>query len=182
MYSVASVCRLAGIVPSTLRSWERRYGLFAERPTGDRRRYSPNDVEHITRLARLAQQGHPIGVMAVQDPEALAAFEAENDSLRRGDLNQRHLTRLIAAAEANDITALRAGLGEALAFLPPLDAISDVVSPFLTHIGQRWEEGRLEIYQEHLFTAATRQALLISAGFEAGGAAARRRGGCCSPR
>lgn len=174
MYSLASVCRLAGIRPSTLRSWERRYGLFQDRRPGDRREYTPADVEHITRLARLAERGHPIGVLAGKSPEALAALEADGDTRRRDDLSLRHLTRLIAAAEANDIASVRAGLGEALAFLSPLDAISDVLSPFLAHVGQAWVDGRIEIFQEHLVTAATRQALMISAGFEVGPRTGRR--------
>ena len=44
--TVSSVSDELGVSPSTLRTWERRYGLGpAQRETGERRRYQPEDVD-----------------------------------------------------------------------------------------------------------------------------------------
>ena len=46
--SVAAVARKLGIAPSTLRTWNRRYGIGpVDHAPGTHRRYSPNDVARL---------------------------------------------------------------------------------------------------------------------------------------
>ncbi|MDO4257892.1 MAG: MerR family transcriptional regulator [Actinomycetaceae bacterium] len=58
--SVAAVSLRLGISPSTLRTWERRYGLGAgDRPSGSHRRYLPDDVARLSRMVDLIHSGVP---------------------------------------------------------------------------------------------------------------------------
>ena len=52
--TVAAVARRLGVAPSTLRTWERRYGLGPTgREAGTRRFYAPSDVAVLDRMRRL---------------------------------------------------------------------------------------------------------------------------------
>src|SRR3954451_8863866 len=58
--TVAAVARRLGVAPSTLRTWDRRYGLGPSAHTaGAHRRYSPADVARLMVMRRLTLQGVP---------------------------------------------------------------------------------------------------------------------------
>jgi DNA-binding transcriptional MerR regulator len=66
---------MAGMPVATLRIWEQRYQ--AVRPTtapSGHRLYSATDVERVTLLRRLTQQGHAIGLLASLDIEQVRAL------------------------------------------------------------------------------------------------------------
>lgn len=56
--TVSAVARLLGVAPSTLRTWDRRYGLGPTGHTeGRHRRYAGEDVERLTRMQELVRNG-----------------------------------------------------------------------------------------------------------------------------
>ena len=58
--TMSSVSDELGVSPSTLRTWERRYGLGpAQRETGERRRYQPEDVDRRRMLPSCAPSPFP---------------------------------------------------------------------------------------------------------------------------
>ncbi|MFI5658518.1 MerR family transcriptional regulator [Streptomyces sp. NPDC051684] len=60
-----TVARRLGVSPTTLRSWDRRYGLGpARRSEGRHRRWSPDDVAMLEAMCRLTAQGVPPGEAA----------------------------------------------------------------------------------------------------------------------
>ncbi len=72
--TVTAVSVRLGISPSTLRTWERRYGLGpGDRRAGAHRRYLPADVARLTRMVELVHQGvspadAAASVLALADP------------------------------------------------------------------------------------------------------------------
>ncbi|MBD0669452.1 MerR family transcriptional regulator, partial [Streptomyces sp. CBMA156] len=53
-----SVARLLGVSPTTIRSWERRYGIGpSRRDPGHHRRWSPADIALLEAMCRLAARG-----------------------------------------------------------------------------------------------------------------------------
>ncbi len=56
--TVAAVARRLGVAPSTLRTWDRRYGLGSTgRAAGERRRYTPEDLARLEQMRRLIHSG-----------------------------------------------------------------------------------------------------------------------------
>ncbi|WP_030204651.1 MerR family transcriptional regulator [Streptomyces sp. NRRL S-87] len=59
--TTGAVARLLGVSPTTLRSWERRYGIgpAAERQEGRHRRWTPRDIAELEEMCRLTASGVP---------------------------------------------------------------------------------------------------------------------------
>ncbi len=65
MLTVAAVARRLGVAPSTLRTWDRRYGLGPSGHTaGSHRRYSADDLARLVVMRRLTVEGVPSGEAA----------------------------------------------------------------------------------------------------------------------
>jgi MerR family transcriptional regulator, light-induced transcriptional regulator len=70
-----TAARLAGLPVSTLRVWERRYGVVAAAKTESGQRvYSSHDVSRLRLLRQLTQAGHAIGTIATLELESLQAL------------------------------------------------------------------------------------------------------------
>ena len=70
-----TAARLADVPVTTLRVWERRYGVVAgvKSATGQRL-YSPHDVLRLKLLRQLTHSGHAIGTIATLELDALQAL------------------------------------------------------------------------------------------------------------
>ncbi|MCX5215085.1 MerR family transcriptional regulator [Kitasatospora sp. NBC_00240] len=65
--TTGGVARHLGVSPTTVRSWERRYGIGPERrEPGHHRRWSPQDVAVLEEMCRLTARGVPPGEAARQ--------------------------------------------------------------------------------------------------------------------
>jgi DNA-binding transcriptional MerR regulator len=70
-----TAARLAGLPVTTLRVWERRYGVVAaEKTASGQRVYSTHDVSRLRLLRQLTLAGHPIGTIAMLELEPLRAL------------------------------------------------------------------------------------------------------------
>jgi DNA-binding transcriptional MerR regulator len=73
-YAIGVVSRLTGIQPTTLRIWERRYGLVKPaRSEGRNRRYSDADIQRLSLVKTLVDAGHQISTVAQMTMEQLQA-------------------------------------------------------------------------------------------------------------
>ena len=73
-YGIGTVARLTGLTTHTIRAWETRHGaVTAIRDSAGRRRYSPAEVERLTKLKRLVDLGERIGNLAQRSAEELDA-------------------------------------------------------------------------------------------------------------
>jgi hypothetical protein len=71
-YGIGTAARLTGLTTHTIRAWESRHqAIAASRDTGGRRRYSPADVERLTKLKQLTDLGERIGALAGLSTAAL---------------------------------------------------------------------------------------------------------------
>ncbi len=82
-----TAARLAGLPVTTLRVWERRYGVVAAPKTATGQRlYSGLDVQRLRLLKHLTDCGHAIGTVAGLSAEALDALMAQEGSLKLSGL------------------------------------------------------------------------------------------------
>ena len=71
LYKIGAVAKRTGISPECLRAWERRYGLAPAERAGKTRFYSSSQVERLTSVKALLEQGHPISQLIQLDDDEL---------------------------------------------------------------------------------------------------------------
>ncbi|WP_297781623.1 MerR family transcriptional regulator, partial [Aeromicrobium sp.] len=82
-WGVGTVAARLGISPSTLRTWERRYGVGPSlRTAGGHRRYTESDIDRVSLTQRLIERGAPPSdatrvAHALGTRDLAAALEAE---------------------------------------------------------------------------------------------------------
>ena len=96
--------------------------------------------------------------------EGLSAAEAARAALERGQPSEGLLedaaARLLAAIERYDEAAVHAVLDESFAAFGLEAVLRDLILPTLTRVGLGWEQGTLEISQEHFASNLIRGRLL----------------------
>jgi MerR family transcriptional regulator, light-induced transcriptional regulator len=72
LYRIGTIATLTGIAVERLRAWERRYGLAPAARSGRTRFYNRAQLDQLTRIKQLIDQGHPISSLAGLTTEQLA--------------------------------------------------------------------------------------------------------------
>ena len=151
---IGELSRRLGVSDHVLRAWESRYGLLQPvRSAGGFRLYSEADESRVRRMqahlarravgrrggasgARGGQRG-PGGHGRAAGPHRAAPAASELS----GDLRQ--------ALDAFDEPAAQAVLDRLVSDLSLTAVLRDVVLPYLTELGERWESGTASVAQEH---------------------------------
>ena len=169
LLSIAAVERATGLGKDTLRAWERRYGFpVPERDAAGVRGYPRALVDRLLLVRRALLAGERPGRLLCLPPEQLDAV------LARVAERTSPLPRVLPGAPVLDvaegIVALRAGGAEALRHWLTLGLahtglgsfVVDGIAPLTMAVGEAWVDGRLAVYEEHLYSEAV-QAVLRSA-------------------
>jgi len=156
-YNIKAVSQMVGLLPVTLRAWERRYGLPSPSRGGQGYRlYSEHDLQTLRWLKTQIEAGMNVGqaaqrlhqlVEAGKDPASVEFLHIEH-SLSMISLQQQvstHLKQYNASAAAD---VLRQGFNT----YSVEDVFSNLIEPVLIRIGQEWHEGTLTIAEEHFVT------------------------------
>jgi methanogenic corrinoid protein MtbC1 len=168
LLSIAAVERDTGLSKDTLRVWERRYGFPA--PTRDalgERSYPFDQVERLRTIKRLLDAGHRPGrvvPMPSDDLDRLAAAIGVAVPARDADGTAPHrlapqLDTFVAALRDSDVQLLRQLLATELSRRGLGRFVLDIIAPLNAQVGEAWMQGRLEVYQEHLYTEAVQVVL-----------------------
>lgn len=186
--TTGAVARRLGVSPTTLRSWDRRYGLGpAAREDGRHRRWTPGDIGVLEEMCRLTAAGVPpaeaaraaragAGALALRAARAAAPVPAPvrapgTGGPRAGAVRQEH-RGLARAAVRLDGPALGSLLRDLVAEHGLVTAWEEVMVPALHAVGRRWEtSGDRYVEVEHLLSwhvsTALRQALPATRGADA---------------
>lgn len=151
-YTVKQVSAITGVLATTLRVWERRYGVVKpERSQGGYRLYTPEQVEMLRRMAALVEGG-----MAASLAARTIASGSPPDA---GDAATLGRLDLVAAAMSLDPASLDAVLASAFA-AAPLDVVCQAwLMPELERLGAAWAQGELTVAHEHFASAGVLRAL-----------------------
>src|SRR5690606_7924564 len=159
--SAGAVAGILGIAVTTVRTWDRRYGLGpARREAGRHRRYTAGDLERLRLMRRLVDDGVAPAraahiARAVRDPTRLDGTSASRRErvtptstavgLRRAALalDQAELDRLLRRALDDGVVA----------------AWRTSIAPALRELGRRHTVAGRYVAAEHLLSAATSVAL-----------------------
>src|SRR5579862_7598545 len=146
---IGELSRRLGVSDHVLRAWESRYGLLKPvRSAGGFRLYSEADALRVRQMqAHLAR-----GLSAAE--AAQAALGEDNGA--GADLRQRAAPAVgelygdfRQALDAFDEPAAQAVLDRLVSDLSLTAVLRDVVVPYLTELGERWERGTASVAQEH---------------------------------
>lgn len=171
---IGELSRRLGVSDHVLRAWETRYGLLRPvRSAGGFRLYSEADAGRVRRMQALLGRGLSAAeaARAVVDEDgapagSLAApADAPVTSAAPGDL----AGFLRTALESFDEPAAQAILDRLISELSTSAVLRDVVVPYLTGLGERWESGEVSIAQEHFASQVLRGRLAgLARGWGAG--------------
>ena len=155
--SITAVEQETGIAKDTLRVWERRYGF--PRPLRDSsqdRLYPVEQVQRLKRIRLLLDQGYRPGKIVVLDDEALLDLMDKNVLLSKTNNEAAStpevLETMLCYIEKHNVTALRSALQYALMRQGLAPFVTQLVAPLTTAVGTAWAQGRLDVFEEHLYT------------------------------
>jgi MerR family transcriptional regulator, light-induced transcriptional regulator len=161
-FSIAAVERDTGLSKDVLRVWERRYGF----PTPDRdangeRSYPAEQVERLRLIKRLMDLGHRPGKLLATPVEELAALAPRRPAKSPGGkpAEREDLDELLLLVKRNDAAGYQQAMQQRLARQGLQHFVQDTIAPLARQVGEAWEDGRVEVFEEHLFTELTKRLL-----------------------
>ncbi|MEU6375984.1 MerR family transcriptional regulator [Streptomyces sp. NPDC046909] len=158
--TTGALARRLGVSPTTLRSWDRRYGIGpAVRADGHHRRWTPRDVAMVEAMCRLTAAGVPPAEAARAARSGEAPEEPPDRSSRAagtlplgGDV-RRECRGLARAAVRLDAPAVQELLTAAVERHGLTLAWQEVMVPVLHAVGRKWAaSGDRYVAVEHLLS------------------------------
>ncbi|WP_395575599.1 MerR family transcriptional regulator [Streptomyces sp. BK79] len=169
--TTGEVARRLGVAPTTVRTWDRRYGLGPDTHTGGRhRRWTAADVAKLERMCALTATGLPPAEAArlARSEESPAAARSRpavgpgraptrrrsraGSGMRLGDVRQE-CRGIARAALRLDAAALDELLLAAITEHGLVAAWTEVIVPTLQAVGRKWEtSGEKYVEVEHFLS------------------------------
>ncbi len=180
--SIGAVSKATDIPVETLRTWERRYGFpRPQRAASGHRRYSSSVVPHLKLISHAISKGHrPVNVVGesmetlkvlldlTQSPDVIE--EAVSSAPR--DVEPFEPERPIAPTIATqvidgwmeatmrlDADQLRTSLESTWYRVGAMPFLDQLLSPFLSQVGQAWFDGRIAVLHEQFASNQLRKFL-----------------------
>jgi MerR family transcriptional regulator, light-induced transcriptional regulator len=159
---VAAVARRLGVAPSTLRTWDRRYGLGPRgHMTGRHRRYSPDDVARLELMQRALVRGASPAEAAeyalkvhVRSAPAPRPVEVPGGSVLAHGLGR--------AAVTMDAVTVQQLLADAIAADGVVTCWDRVVRPVFAAVAGRWAHSGESVEVEHLLHECVLAAMIAA--------------------
>jgi MerR family transcriptional regulator, light-induced transcriptional regulator len=149
MFTASEVESRTGVPATTLRQWERRYGLpNPQRANSGYRLYSQSDIGCIEFMRNQIGDGVPASRAAQLYVLAKSGNNPVIATNPRG-AGQDLVSRLIDATLDGDNGRADRVLSEAHASLSVEDVLLKVIQPTLIEIGEKWHRGEINVAHEH---------------------------------
>ena len=161
-FNIAAVERDTGLSKDVLRMWERRYGFpEPERDGNGERLYPETQVERLRLIKRLMDQGHRPGKLMAATPEELAQLAPRRPASRQmgAEIDGEDLGELLILIKQHDAAGYQQAMQQRLARQGFQSFVQDTVAPLTRRVGEAWEDGSFEVFEEHLFTELTKRLL-----------------------
>jgi len=156
-FPIRTISELTGVPTTTLRAWERRYGLLKpDRTAKGHRLYSANDIDLIKEIVKLLKTNHTISeaIRIIKNPELNVLTSPETD-----DHWAHYQQRLLKSIENFNEQNLDTTYNEALSIYPNDMVTEQVIIPVMKALGERWQTRDAGIAEEHFFSAFLRNKL-----------------------
>jgi methylmalonyl-CoA mutase cobalamin-binding subunit/DNA-binding transcriptional MerR regulator len=151
--NIAAVERETGLSKDTLRVWERRYGFPKPlRDANDERVYPIEQVEKLRLIRRLMDQGQRPGKIVAAPMEELVALLGGGGETAAAPEYLGEVPQVLALIREHQAAALREHLSMTLLRLGLKRFVAEVVAQLNVAVGMEWAQGRIAIFEEHLYT------------------------------
>jgi len=162
-YYIQQVSDVTGLSKQVIRKWEERYNLVQpERLANGYRIYSEKDVNTLLSVKGLSEQGYSLkqatALVFESSKENNITHEIEH-LLHRDKLNN-HVFQLLEKGLICDELELNLILQQAYHQYGLENFLSSVIIPFLREVGERWERGEWDEYQESVSSLVVRDYLV----------------------
>ncbi|HJV75647.1 MAG TPA: MerR family transcriptional regulator [Noviherbaspirillum sp.] len=163
MKSIAAVERDTGLGKDTLRVWERRYGFpLPERDMKGERVYTAEQVAKLRLLKRLIDRGHRPGKIVHRDIGELQALAQGNGAMDSAEAKpplKQELVAYLELCQLHKTEELRHNLTQAMMRAGLQRFVLDTLAPLTIAVGDYWAQGRLEVFEEHLYSEVAQNIL-----------------------
>jgi len=168
-FNIKHVAEQTGILPVTLRAWERRYRLLTPRRTASNYRlYSEREIAMLRWMKRRVDSGLRVQ-MAAEELHALRRSGEWPDLLPPLEKRAPYVgesspslfsARLFQALKVQDESKAAQVLTQAHASFDVSTLGLEVIIPCLVEIGEAWHRGEMRIAEEHMASTFLRGRLL----------------------
>ena len=179
LFPIRVLSEQTGVPATTLRAWERRYGLLkpARTPKGHRV-YKQADLDTVRRVVQLLESGSTIGKAVNIIKSGEPARPERQERVSHWALYRK---RCLQSIEAFDDRRLDAVYNETLAIYPIDIVTAQLLLPVLQQLGKEWPQRSNGVAEEHFFSAWLRNKVGARMHHEAGRTRGRRLLMACLP-
>ena len=159
LFNIKYVSEQTGLTAHVIRIWERRYSAITpDRSNSNRRLYSQNDIEKLKLLKSATTSGQSIGQIAnlpierLQEISNSDIYEHEtikNENKNLKEITEKYIADSIIAIEEFDSYRLEKNLRRASVDLGSFKMLTDLISPLMDVVGEKWRIGELNPSNEH---------------------------------
>ncbi|WP_057915162.1 MerR family transcriptional regulator [Peribacillus muralis] len=162
-YYIKEVSAVTGLSKQVIRKWEERYDIIQPvRHENGYRLYSERDINILLTIKSLQKKGFSIKQAATEAKERLVSVDkdaVQTKVVLHSELNS-YVIQLIEIGYTCNELELLVVLKHAYHFYGLEKFLTSVVSPFLKEVGDRWESGEWDEYQESVSSMVVKDFLV----------------------
>lgn len=157
LYTAHEVEQRTGILATTLRQWERRYGVPApERANNGYRLYSEYNLQQIIFIQACQAEGIGIGRAAQLCMQQMSLAQLAPQAAVEPKQVKLLLVQLVQALKMARLDQAANILSGCFQKFSVEDVLSQIIQPALIEIGDMWHRGEISIAHEHQASAYLR--------------------------
>lgn len=154
---VDEISMATGLSREVLRKWESRYGFpVPKRNDYNDRVYPADQVARLRYIRRLMDAGHRPGRVVGMEAQELASRVASLDGSGVADADAK---AVLDALIRHDVAAMQAHLREQLGRCGLARFVTRKIDNLNKLVGDAWLQGRIRVFEEHLYSKAVRDLL-----------------------
>ena len=155
-FSINVMSTATGVMPHTIRTWEKRYQVFTPgRSEGGHRLYSETDLDKAKLIVALIDQGHTISSLAkysLKNLRSLLGHNNREDSESEKVFTSVEIKKLLKHLGNFDIDLVASGMQHLRLSIGVKEFIFKIVLPVMHEIEKLALKGVYSISQEHIIT------------------------------
>ena len=162
-FGINVISNASGVMPHTIRTWEKRYQIFTpERSQGGQRIYSEVDLDKAKLLVALIDQGHTISSLAkysLQNLRSLLVVNKSEDSESDKKFISFEIKKLLKHLKKFDIDLVASVMQHLRLSIGVKEFIFKIVLPVIHEIEKLSFKGMYSVTQEHIISTIVRDQL-----------------------